>query len=492
MQMDALNQKKKRYYRKHRNKNSNHMVGKMLAGVEFLISVIFYAFLLDLGVVGGKAMLALGIVMLLLSGLCLGLQYIKKGHIPGIILSVLFSILFLAGSYYVQQTDDAMGKVGGATYKTDNMVVAVRKDDKAENLSDIKGYQIGVQLKIDKNNTDLMMDKVSKRLREELKVTEFDSVEEMMQGLLDGKVDAVIYNEAFNGILEESIENLESKIRVIYHYGIDTELEIEEKSVKEPFHIYISGIDVYGPITKNSRSDVNIIMTVNLESKQILLTTTPRDYYVPIPGVSGGQKDKLTHAGIYGVDKSMETLESIYGIDISYYARVNFTSLIKIVDILGGVDVYSKYAFTSMHGKYKFQEGMNHMNGEQALGFSRERYSFQEGDNQRGKNQEAVIQAIIEKVMSPEILKNASKLIESASDSVETNMSKDEMAEIIRMQLEDGGVWKVYSVNALGSGGKQPCYSSGNQRLYVMYPNMDSVAEIKTKMDQVMNGQSVQ
>ena len=279
-------------------------------------------------------------------------------------------------------------------------------------------------------------------------------------------------------------------MRTIYQYGIQTEIVQEETNVikeDESFNIYISGIDVAGPITTNSRSDVNIIMTVNPTTHKILLTTTPRDYYVPIPGVSGEQRDKLTHAGIYGVDVSMATLESIYGIDISYYARVNFTSLIKIVDAIGGVDVDSKYSFSA--GGYTFTEGMNHLNGEQALAFSRERHSFAEGDNQRGRNQEAVLTGILQKAMSPALLVNASEIITSVSDSVETNMTRAEMATFISRQLSDGSSWDIESVAAVGTGDRQSCYSSGSQSLYVMWPDTESISEISSKMNSVLNGQ---
>ena len=278
-------------------------------------------------------------------------------------------------------------------------------------------------------------------------------------------------------------------MRILYQYGIDTPLEQEETNIEEPFNIYISGIDVSGPITTNSRSDVNIIMTVNPNTKKILLTTTPRDYYVQIPGVSGEQRDKLTHAGIYGVDVSMSTLESIYGIDITYYARVNFTSLITIVDALGGIDVNSDYEFTTLHGKYKIQKGINHMDGAAALGFSRERYSFEDGDNQRGKNQEAVLTAILQKAMSPAIIKNANQIIASVSDCVETNMTENEMAKFINMQLSDGAGWSIEAAAAAGTGDTQTCFSSGTQPLYVMQPDAASIEEVKSKMKQVLEVQ---
>ena len=286
-------------------------------------------------------------------------------------------------------------------------------------------------------------------------------------------------------LIDESVEGFSDQVKILYQYGIKTEIKEEKQvSVDEPFNVFISGIDVAGPITTNSRSDVNIIMTVNPQTRKILLTTTPRDYYVTIPGISGEQRDKLTHAGIYGVDASMATLEQLYGIEISYYARVNFTSLETIVDALGGVDVNSEVEFEK--NGYSFHKGINHMDGAQALTFSRERYSFAEGDNQRGKDQEAVLTAVIQKATSPAILKSANEILVSVSDCVETNMTQDEMAKFINMQLTEGGSWNIESQAAYGTGDTQACYSSGSQLLYVMWPDETVVSDVSKKIKEVM------
>ena len=227
---------------------------------------------------------------------------------------------------------------------------------------------------------------------------------------------------------------------------------------------------------------MNIIATVNPKEHKILLTTTPRDYYVTIPGISGEQRDKLTHAGIYGVNKSIETLENLYGIDISYYVRVNFTSMVKIVDALGGVDVNSPYAFTTTHGNYEIQQGMNHLDGDAALGFVRERYSFSSGDNQRGQNQEILLETLINKALSPAILKDMGTLISTLGENIETNMGSDQISSLINWQLGNGGSWTIESQAAIGAGDTQACFSSGAQPLYVMWPNENSVNSISEKI----------
>jgi len=263
-------------------------------------------------------------------------------------------------------------------------------------------------------------------------------------------------------------------------------LEVQE----QPFNIYISGIDVYGEITQESRSDVNLIVTVNPQKHKILITTTPRDYYVAIPGVSGDAKDKLTHAGIYGIQTSMSTLENLYGTEIPFYARVNFSSVIDIVDAMGGIDVRSEVGFTTSKASgtvVDIKEGMNHLNGKQALAFVRERKAFLTGDNQRGKNQEALLEALIKKAISPMFLFQANDVINSVIGNAETNMSESQMKALIKMQLNDLEGWEIESVAATGDdSGKQYCYSYSSAPLYVCVPDQTVVDDISQKMDEYL------
>lgn len=475
-------------------KDNNHLTGKIVTLVQFVLSLILMMIMVDNGLVPMKYIVLAGIGLAVAFAVAFGLQFLKnKWNIAGIVLSVLVSVAAIAGIIALFQVERFMKEVGGAEYKTDNMIVVVREEDAAKSLDDAENYSFGIQTSLDKDNNQLMIEDMEKKLNRKLKTLSYSTVIEEAEALLDGKADAIIYNEAFTGVLDEAIEGYSEKVRVLYQYGIQSKVEVptkddkETKNVEEPFNVYISGIDVEGTITTTSRSDVNIIMTVNPNTKKILLTTTPRDYYVQIPEVSGEAKDKLTHAGIYGVDASMRTLGSLYGIDIRYYAKVNFTSLIKIVDALGGVDVNSDYAFKAMHGGYTFHEGVNHLDGDAALAFSRERYSFSAGDNQRGKNQEAVLTAILNKAMSPAILKNATSILARVSDSVETNMTDKEMAKFINMQLADNASWTIESVAATGSGDMLPCFSSGSQPLSVMHPDYDSVSAIADQMKNILN-----
>ncbi len=464
------------------------IIGKFIILLQLLMSAWLVISLWSTGMIPMKMLAVIvGIVfVLLIAAYVMQVSDSLGTNLLGMILSVLFMAVAAKGATIFMSANSMLANVGGATYKIDNMLVVVRIDDPAENLMDAKDYVFGRQTYADQENTEKMLSEIRSRVGQEISLLEYDTVQSEAAALLNGEIQAAVYNEAFTGVLEESIEGYSERVKVLDHFEIRTKVDTAGRSVNKPFNVYISGIDVSGAITTTSRSDVNIIMNVNPDTKKILLTTTPRDYYVTIPGISGERRDKLTHAGIYGVDRSMAALENLYGVELSYYAKVNFTSLIKIVDALGGVDVESEYAFSA--GGYSFSEGINHLDGDAALAFSRERYSFSDGDNQRGKNQEAVLAAIIKKASSPAVLASANKILASISKSVETNMTQDEMAQLISMQLSDGGDWDVESQAASGKGDTQTCFSSGSQPLYVMWPDDVAVAELSEKMRLVLEG----
>lgn len=246
--------------------------------------------------------------------------------------------------------------------------------------------------------------------------------------------------------------------------------------------LYISGSDTReSTLPERTRSDVNIIASINPETHKILLLSTPRDYYVPL-SISGGVPDKLTHAGIYGVDVSMDTLEMLYGIDIPYYFRVNFTGFVDIIDALGGIEVQSDYTFDA--GGYHFAQGANQLGGDAALAFCRERYSFAEGDRQRGKNQMAVIRAAIQKAASPAILSEYSSILDSVQNNMETNVPYPLIAGLIREQLENGASWSITTYSVDGTGDTQVPYSMSSS-VYVMVPDTATVDHAKELLAEV-------
>ena len=265
------------------------------------------------------------------------------------------------------------------------------------------------------------------------------------------------------------------------------------KITKEPFVVYLSGVDNRGELTEKARSDVNILAVVNPTTKQAALINTPRDYYVDLAGTDS--KDKLTHAGLYGVETSMATLGNLYGVDVEHYLRINFAGFINIIDAIGGVDVYSDQAFTSVGspGYYDpttFAEGWNHLDGKSALAFARERHAFKTGDIQRGINQMKVIDAVANKLKSPALLMGFSKLMDAAADCFVTSLSQEQISALVRMQLGDLANWDIQSYTVTGSGAKSTkCYSAKGQSLYVMKPDENSVNEAKALIAAVLGGE---
>ena len=249
------------------------------------------------------------------------------------------------------------------------------------------------------------------------------------------------------------------------------------KITKEPFVVYLSGVDNRGELTEKARSDVNILAVVNPTTKQAALINTPRDYYVDLAGTDS--KDKLTHAGLYGVETSMATLGNLYGVDVEHYLRINFAGFINIIAAIGGVDDPTTFA-----------EGWNHLDGKSALAFARERHAFKTGDIQRGINQMKVIDAMANKLKSPALLMGFSKLMDAAADCFVTSLSQEQISALVRMQLGDLANWDIQSYTVTGSGAKSSkCYSAKGQSLYVMKPDENSVNEAKALIAAVLGGE---
>ena len=374
-----------------------------------------------------------------------------------------------------------------SNYSEYSMSVVVLKDSDVHNVTQLDS--VTGPTDTDNDNIQKLIADIKTSQSKELTVEQSTSYLAAYKSLVSGEAKAIVLNSVFENIIESEYPDYASKIRKIYTKNITKEVAAPKVSKNKSFNVYVSGIDTYGPISSVSRSDVNILMTVNRDSKKILLTTTPRDSYVPIADGGNNQKDKLTHAGIYGVDSSIHTLENLYGVDINYYVRLNFTSFLKLIDLLGGVDVYNDQEFTSRHGKFHFPVGNVHLDSEQALGFVRERYSLADGDRDRGRNQQKVIVAIIQKLTSTEALKNYSDIIQGLQDSLQTNMPIETMIDLINTQLESGGSYKVNSQDLKGTGRMGlPSYAMPDSNLYMMEIDDSSLVTAKSAIQDVMEG----
>ena len=426
--------------------------------------------------------------LLVVLAISIFLQKAKKSTLVTTIILVVFSLISLVGVFGFKQMIDITNRMNQtAAFSEVEMSIVVPKDSDIKDVNQLTTVQ--APTKVDKNNVDTLMSALKKDKKVDVKVDDVASYQEAYDNLKSGKSKAMVLSGSYASLLESVDSNYASNLKTIYTYKIKKKNSNSAKQVdSKVFNIYISGIDTYGSISTVSRSDVNIIMTVNMNTHKILLTTTPRDAYVKIPGGGADQYDKLTHAGIYGVETSEQTLENLYGIKIDYYARINFTSFLKLIDQLGGVTVHNDQAFTSLHGKFDFPVGDIQMNSEQALGFVRERYSLDGGDNDRGKNQEKVISAIVNKLASLNSVSNFTSIVNNLQDSVQTNMSLDTINALANTQLDSGSKFTVTSqaVTGTGSTGQLTSYAMPNSSLYMMKLDDSSVASASQAIKNLM------
>ena len=412
----------------------------------------------------------------------------KKAEKFTIFLLILSILIGSVSLFTVQQFIGLTSRLNETSnYSEYSMSVVVLKDSEINSVTQLDSAV--APTKTDNENIQKLLADIKSSQNTDLTVEQSSSYLAAYKSLIAGDTKAIVLNSVFENIIESEYPDYASKIKKIYTKGFTKKVEAPKTLKSQSFNIYVSGIDTYGSISSVSRSDVNILMTVNRATKKILLTTTPRDAYVPIADGGNNQKDKLTHAGIYGVDSSIHTLENLYGVDINYYVRLNFTSFLKLIDLLGGVDVYNDQEFTAhTNGKY-YPAGKVHLDSEQALGFVRERYSLADGDRDRGRNQQKVIVAILQKLTSTEALKNYSTIIDSLQDSIQTNMPLETMMDLINAQLESGGTYKVNSQDLKGTGRMGlPSYAMPDSNLYMMEIDDSSLASVKAAIQDVLEG----
>lgn len=485
---------KKEYISKNNNRPKNNrkinkvmLAFKILALVFFITTIVFYVSINRLNLLPTSYFVAFTLAEIIITALIMiGLAKRHKTYklnIFCLIIMLLFTGIYLYVINFANATNDFLGSVFQEVKETEEYYVVVRDDGKYDTINDLDGERIyAFQIEND----------VQEDINNQANVTfeTGDNLVDLGNNLLDEKIEAILVSSSQYTMISEEIENFEDETKIIYtsDHEIVKTTEVNSEDSKYTiengvFNVYISGIDTSGSISNVSRSDANIIATVNTKTHEVLLTSIPRDYYVTLH--SKGAKDKLTHSGIYGINETVTTVEDLLDIDINYYVRVNFTTVIKLVDVLGGIDVYSSNSFS--RGGYTFSQGYNHLNGDAALVFSRERYSFASGDNQRVKNQQAVIEAIAKKVLnSTTLLTRYTDILDSLQGSFQTNIEQDEMSSLVRSQLSNMSSW-TFKNNALeGTGSYGPTYSMGSTQLYIMLPNETSVANAKAKINEAM------
>ncbi len=480
---------------KHTKRRSLPFLVKLMMLLINVLTIALIVITFKLNVLPMKFSIPLAILLVILDIITMIFLKKKKKRKLGVFLFLILSITYGVGIFYECKTDNFFEVISGNNNKViEKYMIVVKSNSKFNELKDLKDESFGL-IEIDEDGYKKATSELEKKVKTNNKFYE-DSYS-VTDALLKDEVMAFLIEESQEKILEENYENYSSKTKILESF----EIEVIEEEVKKdtditnnPFNIYISGIDTYGSIKTQSRSDVNIIVSVNPKTHKIALVDIPRDYYVQLYK-KNGLKDKLTHAGIYGINTSVKTIEKLLDININYYVKFNFTSLIKIVDKLGGIRVYSDYTFKSglyddnTTEEYMYYKGWNTLNGKEALSFARERHSFNDGDRVRGAHQEAIIEAILDKVTSPKIITNYTSLLDALSSTFITNLDDESMKKFIKMQIDKNIDWQVEKLVMDGKNGSEFTYSYPRQKLYVMIPTEESINEAKELVKKITNGE---
>ena len=470
---------------------SKSLITKLVVGVSLLVNIFFIYFIYKYKILPLRYRNILAILLgLTLCGFVF-IGFIKKRKskplkIISIVFLVALSICQLSIISYAKKSIDTLEKINSKVEEKNEMSLIVTKDSDIKTIQEAFTKQIATSKSFDKDNTEKIISEYKKEYKANLKTKDFANYVIAANSLMNKETDVMLLNESFRSILEESIDGFSEKTRILDSKLVEGK-KINTESKKQvaedkAFNVYISGIDTYGSLSTVSRSDVNMILSVNPTKKKILITTIPRDTYLAI----GGDKDKfdkLTHAGLFGIDTSIKSLESLLDIKIDYYGKVNFTSLTELINALGGITVDNPVAFESSSGKYSFPQGKIDMDGDKALAFSRERYHLEEGDFDRGKNHTRVLTGIINKMLSYDMLMNFNQISNIVLESVNTDISYDKMIELVNKQLSDGGDWDI-ETQALKGWGESglSSYLMPDFNLYMMRVDEDSVKEVHDKI----------
>lgn len=441
---------------------------RTLSIIYTILAAAFVGMLAWLDVLPEKYFLPAVIGLAVASLFIVPVMFSKNGKTGRKIGATFFAIVLIGvfgiGSWYIYGTIDFLDQITATKEVTEDYHVVVAADALYEDITGLYGMTLGTN-----TAADIKYSEAKAVLQQEAGVAYAyeDTVATAIEKLYTGEYPAVFISAASYELLKAEDPELETKLKVLHTVKMKVETENVTEAVdvtKEPFNVYISGIDIEGNISTVSRTDVNMIATVNPVSNEVLLTSIPRDYYVTLP--SKQAQDKLTHSGLYGVQETIGAVEDIMGIDINYYVRVNYTTVVKLVDALGGIQIDSPYEFTTSGMQYlnghHFVKGVNNLDGNAALAFCRERKSFVNGDMQRNENQQLVMEAIIKKALSSTtILTKYTSILGAVENNMETNMTQEEMAALIKMQLDGMPSWDIDKQAIKGENGWGHCYALG-------------------------------
>lgn len=482
----------------------NKIVSIIISLILIICTMFFICELVQLNVLPSKYLFIIVTILLIIDTIIiLFLFFYLKKTISKVILAIIMLVLSFGssfGGYYILKTNSMFSNITDITGKSKNTVsVIVKQSSDMEDLRDIEGKKVGTLRLVGLVGTETCLEQIQKK-EFTIEQMNYDSISNLMTAFYSGEIDVIILNESYRSNVEEIEEykNFNDNTRVIYQTTFEIEDTNQVNSVNDitqhSFNILITGSDSRLGIEENARSDVNMVITINPKTSTILLTSIPRDYYVTTvcdiqDGCANGSLDKLTHTGMIGVNTTKKTIENLFDIEINYTVKVGFETVTRIVDAIGGVDVYVEPGYAVTTSSFSVSEGVNHLDGEQALAFARERFSYQEGDRQRTKNQQQVVMGIINKVTSGSVLASYDDLMDALGNTFQTNLSTKEIQSLIQFQIDSMPNWKVEQYMVDGTGDSLMCATLG-QTAYVMIPDQMTIELAKRKIAAVMDGKS--
>lgn len=475
-----------------------------ILGIQLVASIAVVAYIFKLDLLPDKYLIPGIIVLVLILGGFLGIIYsgerkIKQGlsskrGIVTKVVSIIVSVLLIVSCTFIARGNSFIENITNATGQQYVVSVIALKNGKVSKIKDInKETKVGVSYEKD----SVTIAEALKEFEEETgghEYKKYNDYASLADALYSGDVDTIVVGEQYRTMLQTNHEDFNDTTKVLKSFAYDAKLEVTTKQTdvtEKPFSIYVTGIDVYGSLKTVSRSDVNLIVTVNPKTKQILMTSIPRDCQIELH--SNGKMDKLTHTGIYGTSETINTIQDLLEMKINYFARTNFSGMSNIVDALGGITVESSEAFTTLHGNYNITEGINEMDGDKALCFVRERKRLKRGDFARGENQQKVLKAMLDKAMSPKIITNFDNILSAITGTFETDMSSKEIKSLLNMQLNDMADWNVINVQIEGEYYLTPdTYSMKGTDSDVMKPFESHIERVRELINKVEEGQKIQ
>ena len=484
---------------------------KVLRGIGILLSILlvissFYLLyqLIKINVLPTKLLFLITIIFVLLDAIfALLLCFYTRAIVSKIICVVITLVLVFGsclGGYYISKTGSLLTNITNVTKHAKNTVsVVVKQSSDIKNKSQLNGISVGTLRTIGTQGSSKALKELSKD-GIVMNQSEYDSLSAMLEAFYNGEVDSIIINESSRSqILDmESYADFDNNTRVVYQTSYKVENTDKANAVTDitskPFNVLISGSDTRGGFDENGRSDVIMVATVNPKTSTILLTSVPRDFYVTTAcdaadGCMQGALDKITHTGIHGTNTTKRTVEQLLGVEINYTFKVGFDTVTDLVDALGGVDVYVEPGYAVTNQYFSVHEGVNHLNGHDALEYARERYAYTEGDRQRTKNQQQVLMGIVNEVTKPSVITKYASIMDAMANTFSTTMSNEEISDLIKYQINNNPKWKMEQYMVDGTGDTLMCAELGDAA-YVMVPDQSTVKMAKDKINAVLAGKS--